>query len=599
MEEQAAKTGQTGEEISAFLGGIKEAPVQSIAQGVGSAVPAMLAGAVTLVAGAPAALVGAVTIGTRFLFGALQGAGEVKGSIYDNVYDELRKNNVPEEEAKKQAEEAQDYIGKNSDNIFVGAGLGALAGGTGAERVVGNYVAKKLGVDIAKGAAKEEAEGLIMRGVKEAFKEAIPEGLQGGQEQFATNIALSREGYETPEFEGVLGSAARDAVIGALTGAAISPFARPEKEAKPSIQEPLVQQKLPEDQLIALRDQYQEAEKQLDDLAKATKIPGLSPEDRGNAVDAFLQFRNTTFMPLRLEYMRNIQDIRALGAGVATLPPTAPEIPPVAPVTTEVPPPAPPLATLPPIEPVPGTLPKEPTVDQPTPEPPRDTTTPPPDQGVPPTGKPAGPVEPPQDITPPERRDFQSDKPLEQIAKEIHGLTVPELAKWAVENAPNTPAKEFATKAFDRINEYADRGIFPGTVSVRNGNQRNESGKRAATKFFYARGDLGRGVDTGIYFNGLDNQGQADRYSGTRYSTVLHELLHAATHVQIEFNPNSASVKELNNLYDLVRTRTMQDIRNGKQHPAFLPIARGANTLKNVHELVSWGLTDQIGRAHV
>lgn len=226
IEQQTAKTGTALEEVGAFLGGIKEAPIQSIAQGIGSTVPALLTGAVALVAGAPLGIAGALTIGARFLFGALQGAGEVKGSIYENIVRELKAQGIPEAEAKIQAEAAQNYISKNTDNIFVGAGLGALAGGTGAERVLGNFVAKKLGTDLATGAAKKEAEGLIMRGVKEALKEGIPEGLQGGQEQFASNVALSREGMETPAFEGVLGSAARDAAIGALTGGVVSPFGR-------------------------------------------------------------------------------------------------------------------------------------------------------------------------------------------------------------------------------------------------------------------------------------------------------------------------------------------------------------------------------------
>lgn len=612
MEELAAKTGTATEEVGAFLGGIKEAPVQAIAQGVGSTVPALLAGAATLVAGAPAAIATAVAIGSRFLFGALQGAGEVKGSIYDNVYQELKKQNVPDDQAKAQAEAAQDYIGKNADNIFAGAGLGALAGGTGAERVLGNFVAKRLGTDLAKGAAKEQADGLIMRGVKEALKEAIPEGLQGGQEQFARNVALIREGFEAPEFEGVLGAAARDAAVGALTGAAVSPISGGKKEEAAPPAAPTPQQYTPQ-QLTSLRDKYSEAEGQLRDLSEAAKAPGLDPEARRAAINEFLQFKNNVFAPLRIEYMRNKRAIDQLG--VVTLPPAveappveAPpvEAPPVAPPVAEAPPVAPPVAEppvapppvaeAPPAEAPPVTPPtgqQPPTVDQPSPEPIRDTSSPSPVTEGPKSPEPAAaPVEPPVQVTPPERKDFQIDKPLEQIAQEVKGLTIPQLSRWAVENAPNTPAQAIATKAFDRINEYAKRGIFPGTVSVRNGANRNESGVRGAVSTTFYPSRPGAGFDATMRLTGLNRQGKADLYTGTNYATILHELLHAATHIQIHFNPNSQPVKELKALYAKVLDQVKKDIKAGKQHPALEKIKMGANTMRDVDELVSWGLTD-------
>ena len=89
LEEEAARSGSKAKEAATFLGGIAEAPVQTLAQGVGSAVPAVLAGLAAVVAGAPAAIAGAVGIGARALTGAIQGAGEIKGSIYETVEQEL------------------------------------------------------------------------------------------------------------------------------------------------------------------------------------------------------------------------------------------------------------------------------------------------------------------------------------------------------------------------------------------------------------------------------------------------------------------------------------------------------------------------------
>jgi hypothetical protein len=666
IEQQAAKTGTAAEEIGAFLGGIKEAPIQSIAQGIGSTVPALLTGAVALVAGAPLGIATAVGIGTRFLFGALQGAGEVKGSIYDNVYRELRNQGISDVDAKRQAEAAQDYIGNNTDNIFVGAGLGALAGGTGAEKILGNYVAKKMGVDLAAGAAKKEAEGLIMRGVKEALREGIPEGLQGGQEQFASNVALSREGIETPEFEGVLGSAARDAALGALTGGVVSPFGR--QKAAPQAEAPI--EKLPEDQLISLRDRYNEAENELQKLADAAKAPDLTPEAKQAAIESFINFKNNIFAPLRLEFSKYRPQIDALTP--KTEPTVEPGVEPAP--TAKAPEPAagpldeaglrdlntrfqeakkqldllknltrgrdltpeqrqeavnaykdfkvnifnplqqeygknrqailalPKVVTLPPTPPAPpaappvapGATPTDPTIDQPSGEPPRNTSTPSPIVDEPKSPEPpATPVEEPAGLpTPPEKREFQIDTPKEQIAKDVQGMTIPQLARWAVINAPNTPARQFALKAFDRINQFADRGIFPGKIQVLNGGIRNESGTRGRVTYRHYR-DLKQGFDMSLMLNGIPTNGVADGLTGTQYSTILHELLHAATILEVRFNPKSKPVKELENLYARVKAQVKTDIKNGVQHPALEGIKRGANTMQSVDELIAWGLTDK------
>jgi hypothetical protein len=218
LERQAAKSGSITQELGAFLGGVKEAPIQSIAQGVSSSIPAIAAGLATAVAGAPAAIAGAVAVGARFLFGAVQGAGEVKGDIMEAVERELRASGMSASEARKQAVAAQEYLGQNAGNILSGAGLGAVASGTGVENVIGRALTKQ-------GAAKA-GESLAKRVVVEGGKEAFPEGAQGGQGQYAQNVALTRAGIDTPAFEGVLGSAARDAAVGALTGASLSPIGR-------------------------------------------------------------------------------------------------------------------------------------------------------------------------------------------------------------------------------------------------------------------------------------------------------------------------------------------------------------------------------------
>jgi hypothetical protein len=236
LEKQAAETGKPLEEIAAGLGGIKEAPIQTFAQGVGSMAPTVLlsmgAGALGAAVGAPVLVAAGVGIGVKYLIGALQGAGEVKSSIYDAVKEKLE-STLPPEEAKRQAIAAQDYLGKNWDTIAQGLGLGAAASGTGAEAEVLKRFSKPIAKQIA---AKEGAKAAEAGFLKAAGKEALGEGAQGGQQQYAENVALTREGYTTNALKGVYGATARDAAMGAIVGGAVHPLTgRAPEEAKPVV----------------------------------------------------------------------------------------------------------------------------------------------------------------------------------------------------------------------------------------------------------------------------------------------------------------------------------------------------------------------------
>ena len=224
LEQEAIKSGKTLDEVGTFVGGVKEAPIQTIAQGAGSSVPAVAlgigAGALGATLGAPVAIAAGVGIGVKFLIGALQGAGEVKGSVYDAVRDGLEKQGMSAEAAKAKASEAQKYIGENWKEIAGAGVLGGLAGGTGVEEALLNKFSKPVAAKIAAQAGKKAETGLLGA----AAKEALPEGAQGGQEQYAVNKALQRAGIEAPTWSGVAGAAARDAAMGALTGSAVHPF---------------------------------------------------------------------------------------------------------------------------------------------------------------------------------------------------------------------------------------------------------------------------------------------------------------------------------------------------------------------------------------
>jgi hypothetical protein len=229
LEKEAAKSGSVLNELATGVGGVAEAPIQSTAQGIGSSIPTVLlgmgAGAAGAALGAPLALAAGIGIAAKYLIGALQGAGEVKGSIYDTVYNGLREQGVSKEEAKKQALGAQEYTGGNWGTIAAAAGIGGIAGGTGVESELLKRFSKPVAVQAAKelaekAAAKEAAKSGTRKTVEAMLKEAVPEGIQGGQEQYAQNVAQTRAGMETPAMQGVLGAAARDAAMGALTAGA-------------------------------------------------------------------------------------------------------------------------------------------------------------------------------------------------------------------------------------------------------------------------------------------------------------------------------------------------------------------------------------------
>ena len=302
LEKAAAKSGSALEEIKAAGAGVTEAPIQATASAVGSSVPtvalAMGAAALAVPAAAALGLIGApalafaaaVGIGAKYALGALQGAGSVKGSIYDAVKEDIAKQypDLSKEEVSKIALEAQNFTGKNWDNIVAGAGIGAVAGGTGIEK----ELLKKLSKPIAAAAAKKAGEkvakkGIIAatgRGTMAGLKEAVPEGIQGAQEKFATNVAETREGFETPAMEGVLGQGTKEGMMGFLGGAGVHPFTGTEAvptqpnvdqsgQPTPSELEALVQQRKQQRQQeqmgVKQGREAREGEKLLDAEAKA------------------------------------------------------------------------------------------------------------------------------------------------------------------------------------------------------------------------------------------------------------------------------------------------------------------------------------------
>ena len=222
------------DQIKLGLKAFATAPVDLVVSALGTSAPAILAAVGATLGGAPVAATVALTTG----LGAVMGAGGIKGAIYEATKEELIKAGLPEAEAEKRAELAQQYKGENLDSILLGAGIGAVAGRTGVESAVAKQMASRiLGKAAATEAAQEAPEQVARQQAQEAVAQAAARGpvkqaaVVGGkefgtefgqavQEKTAENIALQREGFDAPTFQGAIAAGTLEGLAGAGLGGA-------------------------------------------------------------------------------------------------------------------------------------------------------------------------------------------------------------------------------------------------------------------------------------------------------------------------------------------------------------------------------------------
>jgi hypothetical protein len=208
------------DQVKAGLKALSIAPADTVVNALGTSAPAIIGGLAAAVGGAPALAVSAVGAG----IGAAMGAGTVKSTIYDAVKEELSKTSMPKEQIEARAQLAQEYRGQNLDMILTGMAVGTIGATTGVEPALARNLAKGI---ISKAAQKEivdkaneEATKLIAtRGIKKhaaitGAQEFATEFTQAGQEQFAENLALRREGYDVPLMRGVVSNAVLEGAAG-------------------------------------------------------------------------------------------------------------------------------------------------------------------------------------------------------------------------------------------------------------------------------------------------------------------------------------------------------------------------------------------------
>lgn len=202
------------------------APVDMLANALGTSAPAIAAGMMATMASVP----GLAALGISGVVGSLMGAGTVKGAIYEATKQALAENtDMSPKEIEARAVLAQEYGGKNLDQILTGAALGTIGASTGVEPALARQLAKGIATKeatkaaIKQNAAKETAlaaeRGVVKQGAITAGKELATEFPQGAQEQLAQNIALQREGLDVPTMRGVVGQGTLEGLAGLGMGA--------------------------------------------------------------------------------------------------------------------------------------------------------------------------------------------------------------------------------------------------------------------------------------------------------------------------------------------------------------------------------------------
>jgi len=221
------------------------------------------------------------------------------------------------------------------------------------------------------------------------------------------------------------------------------------------------------------------------------------------------------------------------------------------------------------------------------------------------------------DRNPEEPKQFKSKKPIEQIAKEIEAMTDgSQVAGWLVENAPNEAAKAIADRLLVNIKAIEDSGV-PIKIEVLNGSKRRN---------YYGASGLATGRTKNIQyfkvvFNGLNSKGQAEfevgtkeakegkptstTPTGTRYSTLMHELLHVISQVQLDAlikrnfkGPEKVIYNELRSIYNAVKDQIesqKRDLPKSQWHPLLNEVGRKNNRsiLTDIHELFVRALTEK------
>jgi hypothetical protein len=198
---------------------------------------------------------------------------------------------------------------------------------------------------------------------------------------------------------------------------------------------------------------------------------------------------------------------------------------------------------------------------------------------------------------PPPKFDFV-DKTPQDVDKELRAMKgdVAKLSKWMVDNAPNELSKEIAQKIKERLDVFAKHNVRFKFSIYSGGRRATKDGGICKHRFTRdAQGNLK--ADISIRYNGLTQDGGTDRNTRLDYITLMHELVHAATVIQLSSRLSIATeaTRSLEDMRRALKIRLEADIKNQVDHPAL----KNKTTLhfikyatKNVHEFAAVVLSD-------
>jgi hypothetical protein len=227
-------------------------------------------------------------------------------------------------------------------------------------------------------------------------------------------------------------------------------------------------------------------------------------------------------------------------------------------------------------------------------------------------------------FTPPETkapvRSYKINKSPEQIAKELDGKGMNEVAQWLIDNAPNPIAKVIAEHVHKRIEQFVKSGVAT-EFRILKGSNRNINA--LGTEVITTEGSPKNRtvIDPKIparilvRINGPVENGDASsraeaaktgaKYApvGVNYRTLLHELVHASTDVQIGYlgrrlEKKGVALKNSGKLYEDLKslrkkviTQLNKDISGLDNKYNYADFKK--RMLENEDEFIAYGLTEK------
>jgi hypothetical protein len=201
-------------------------------------------------------------------------------------------------------------------------------------------------------------------------------------------------------------------------------------------------------------------------------------------------------------------------------------------------------------------------------------------------GEPTAPA--PVAVEQPEKQEYKIDKSTTEIAKEVDGMNVIEVADWLIANAPNSFAKIVAQAVRARVKSMQDRGI-PMSFKVLRGGRRRKNVYGMVTGWTLPEAKFD------VTINGPNVAGQEKKVEGTNYRTLLHEMLHLATQGQLTIAEKTKAKNLIGPYQDLEKLRKFIIKKVKADQANNVPVPPKLNTrqaLKDVHELISYGMSE-------